>query len=150
MSVEKGAGMPFTTQLRYEHDLLIGMAEALAAGARGDAPPADLPRLLVLLGQFTQLLQVHLLREDTVLYPALAASSDRVAAALVATLREEHGALERHVAAFERDWTADAARRHWPCFRAELADILVMVRDRIERENEDLLPLLDERRDVAA
>lgn len=142
--------MPFTTQLRYEHDLLIGMAEALAAGARCSAPPADLPRLLILLGQFTQLLQVHLLREDSVLYPALAASNDWIAAAIVEMLREEHGALERHVAAFERDWTGDAIRRHWSCFRAELTDILVMVRERIDRENEDLYALLDERRDVAA
>ncbi|HEX8192570.1 MAG TPA: hemerythrin domain-containing protein [Allosphingosinicella sp.] len=142
--------MSLTTQLRYEHDLLIGMAEALGAAARGDAPPADLPRLLLLLGQFTQLLQVHLLREDSVLYPALEASGDRVTAALAAAMREEHGALHRHIAAFDEAWTPEAIRRRWRDFGADIADLLDMVEQRIERENEDLYPLLAERTDLAA
>jgi iron-sulfur cluster repair protein YtfE (RIC family) len=142
--------MPFTTQLRYEHDLLTGMAEALGAAARGDAPPRDLPRLLLLLGQFTQLLQVHLLREDSVLYPALEASSDRVTAALAQAMREEHGALDRHIAAFDQAWSADDIRRRWSEFRAELGDVLDMVRQRIDLENEDLYPLVDDREDMAA
>jgi hemerythrin-like domain-containing protein len=142
--------MPFTTQLRYEHDLLVGMAEALGAGARGDAPPAELPRFLLLLGQFTQLLQVHLLREDSVLYPALESARDWVTAALASAMREEHGALGRHIAAFDRHWTGDEIRRRWPDFCADLADMLDMVRQRIERENDELYPLLDGREEQAA
>jgi hemerythrin-like domain-containing protein len=142
--------MPFTTQLRYEHELLIGMSEALGAGTRCDAPPPDLPRLLTLLSQFTQLLRVHLLREDSVLYPALEASADRVTAALAARMREEHGALDRHVAAFDQTWSSDEIRRRWRDFSADVADFLDIVRLRIDRENDELYPLLDPLEDVAA
>jgi hemerythrin-like domain-containing protein len=142
--------MPFTTQLRYEHDLLIGMAEALGAAARGDSPPPDLPRFCLLLGQFTQLLRVHLLREDGVLYPALEASPNWVTAAIAGRMREEHGALDRHVAAFDEAWTPEAIRRGWPAFSADIADLLEMVRQRIERENDELYPLWDAPEDVAA
>ncbi|HEY0013995.1 MAG TPA: hemerythrin domain-containing protein [Allosphingosinicella sp.] len=142
--------MPFTTQLRYEHDLLIGMSEALGAGARGDAPPPDLPRFLVLLGQFTQLLRVHLLRENSVLDPAPEAPGDRVAAVLAAQVREEHGALDRHVAAFEQAWTPDEVRSRWSDFSADIADLLEMVRLRIDSETDDIYPLLDHPQDIAA
>ena len=142
--------MPFRTQLRYEHDLLVGMAEALGAGARSDAAPPELPQLLLLLGQFTQLLQVHLLREDSVLYPALESSNDRIVVALAAGMREEHGALARHVRAFEQTWSADEIRRRWRDFTADLSDILDMVRQRIDRENDELYPLLDAAPDAAA
>ena len=142
--------MPFTTQLRYEQDLLVGMAEALGAAARGDAPPPDLPRFCLLLGQFTQLLRVHLLREDSILYPAPGTSPDWVTAAIEARRREEHGALDRHIAAFEQAWTPDEIRRAWPAFSADIADLLEMVRQCIEREGDELYPLFDAPEDVAA
>jgi iron-sulfur cluster repair protein YtfE (RIC family) len=141
--------MRFTTQLRYEHELLIGMAEALRSGARG-AAPADLPRFLVLLGQFTQLLQVHLLREDSVLYPALEASKDPATVALAAELRAEHGSLDRLVASFDALWTPDEIRRRWRDFCADLSDLLDYVAERTERENHELYPMIEGPEDIAA
>lgn len=141
--------MRFTDQLRYEHDLLTGMAEALRASARG-AAARDLPRFLVLLGQFTQLLRVHLMREDSVLYPALEASPDRAVAALAAEMHGEHGCLDRHVAAFDHSWTPDEIRRRWPSFCDDLADLLDMVLQRTDRENDELYPMIEGPEDVAA
>jgi hypothetical protein len=65
-------------------------------------------------------------------------------------MREEHGALDRHIAAFEQAWGPEEVRRRWSGFSADIADLLDMVRLRIDRENDELYPLLDHQEDVAA
>nr|MDP8995075.1 hemerythrin domain-containing protein [Pseudomonadota bacterium] len=67
--------MLFITQLRHEHEVLLTLADELESVCSG-ARPDNMTPLLVLLERFNQLLQIHLLREDSVLYPAIINGSD--------------------------------------------------------------------------
>ena len=132
--------MLFTTQLRSEHDLLLSLADDLQLVC--SAPrPEDLTPVLILLERFTQLLQVHLLREDSILYPNMLKGVNPEAASVAAAFQAELGSLDAHVAEFEREWTVGEIRSRWPAFCQDVSTLLKELRLRIERENEELYPL---------
>ena len=134
--------MTFTTQLRNEHDLLLAQVEELETLGSGDFLN-DFTQIFVVLGRFTQLLQIHLLREDSVLYPVMVTSADNRAATVAAAFQFELGALDKWVEAFESRWTGAAISSEWSTFCEELQDLLAAVRLRIERENDELYPLFE-------
>ncbi len=115
----------------------------------GDAPD-DLTPLFFLLGRFVQLLQVHLLREDSVLYPAMISGSDDDAASIARQFQEELGSLDTRVQKFDSLWMGAEVSDRWQEFREELGGLLKDLRIRIRRENEELYPLIEGRMDAAA
>ena len=136
-------------ELRSEHDMLLMLADELEAVSVGD-PPFDLTPIFVHLSRFAQLLQIHLLREDSALYPALAASGDRRLAAVAAAFQDELGDLDKLVEAYEREWTGSAISYRWADFCEHTGTLLRRVRTRIHRENEGLYPLLEGVTELAA
>ncbi len=141
--------MPITTELRSEHDLLLVLVDELEMVSSGDAPD-DLTSLFFLLGRFVQLLQVHLLREDSVLYPAMISGPDDDAAVIALRFQEELGSLDARVQKFDSLWMGGEVSDRWQDFREELAGLLKDLRIRIQRENEELYPLVEGRIDAAA
>ena len=136
-------------ELRNEHDLLLVLADELEAVSVGD-PPFDLTPIFVRLSRFAQLLQIHLLREDSLLYPALIASGDRRLAAVAATFQDELGDLDILVEAYEQKWTGSAISYRWADFCEDTGTLLRRVRTRIHREDEGLYPLLEGLTELAA
>lgn len=134
--------MLFTTQLRHEHDLLLAMADELEVVCSGPRPEGLIP-LLILLERFNQLLQVHLLREDSILYPNMLSGNDREAATVAAAFQAELGSLDAHVAQFEKEWTTGEISSRWPAFCQDLHILLQELRVRIARENEELYPMAE-------
>ena len=141
--------MTYTTQLRSEHDLLLGLADELEAASSGEAP-GDFTPLFILLGRFAELLQTHLLREDNMLYPAMLDSRDAEAASVAAVFQEEIGGLATRLEHFEATWTGIEISRRWPDFREEIQGLLEDLRVRIGRENDELYPLMERFPDLAA
>ncbi|MDP8994655.1 MAG: hemerythrin domain-containing protein [Pseudomonadota bacterium] len=134
--------MLFITQLRHEHDLLLTLADELESACSGERPD-DLTPLLVLLERFNQLLQIHLLREDSVLYPAMIEGEDPDAATLAILFQDELGGLDRHLAEFDAKWANADISTRWFEFCLEIAGLAAELRLRIERENEELYPLAE-------
>ncbi len=134
--------MLFTTQMRNEHDLLLALTDDLELVCSAPRPD-DLTALLILLERFIQLLQVHLLREDSILYPNMLKGNDREAATIAAAFQAELGSLDAHVAQFEREWTTGEISSRWSAFCEDVSTLLQELRLRIERENEELYPLAE-------
>ena len=137
--------MLFLRQLRDEHDLLLELADQLEA-ATTEAEPAEYTHVFVLLARFGQLLQIHLLREDAIVYPDIINGMDAEAATIALLLQQELGSLDDRIDQFEKRWTGSAIGRGWHDFRIELRILLRELRVRIERENSELYPLVDQRR----
>ena len=129
-------------QLRTEHDVLLALADEIERAAAGDEPFCLSP-LIILWERFNQLLDIHLLREDGVLYPAILEGTDPEAARIALCFQRELGSLEGHADAFAQKWTEGAVRRNWKAFSTEIGSFLAELRVRIERENEELYPLLE-------
>jgi iron-sulfur cluster repair protein YtfE (RIC family) len=140
--------MPLITQLRNEHDLLLGMADEMAAMITPE-PPHDLTPLFFLLARFNQLLHVHLAREDVILYPPILEGADPEAAAVAAYFLSELATLEGQLQRFESTWTGGEVSSCWTDFCTDLRELVDSLRHRIARENEELYPLLSEARRAA-
>ena len=134
--------MLLTTQLRNEHDLLLALANDLEAVCSAPRPDGFTP-LSILLERFYQLLQIHLLREDSILYPRMLAGSDQNAATVAAAFQAELGSVDSHVARFEKEWTPGEISGRWPAFCQDIRVLLEELRARIERENDELYPLAE-------
>lgn len=138
-----------TDQLRNEHDLLLGIADELEQAISAGVPD-DLTPLFLILSRFNQLLQVHLVREDDVLYPAIIRGRDTEAAAVATRFQEDLGSLATEIEAFDRKWVGGQISTCWPDFCEDVTGVVKKLRMRIERENEELYPLIERRAAVAA
>jgi iron-sulfur cluster repair protein YtfE (RIC family) len=136
-------------QLRNEHDMLLALAGELETACAGPKPDALMP-LLILLERFNQLLQIHLLREDSVLYPSIISGGSREEADLASRFQEELGLLGSHVSEFDQTWTTTEISRSWPGFQEQIGALVGELRHRIERESEELFPLADRYTPLAA
>jgi iron-sulfur cluster repair protein YtfE (RIC family) len=146
--VPKDKDMPLTAQLRNEHDLLLGMADEMAAVITPE-PPHDLTPVFFLLARFNQLLHVHLAREDVIVYPPMIGGNDPHAAAVATAFLNELATIDEQVQRFESTWTGGEVSSCWTDFCQDLRELVTSIRRRIERENEELYPLLPEARKAA-
>ena len=141
--------MLFITQLLNEHDMLLALGDELETACSGPQPD-DLAGLVVLLERFNQLLQIHLLREDNILYPAIIDGSNTEAAKVAAAFQAELGFLGSHVSEFDQRWAPAEISRSWPVFQQEICRLVEELRYRIERENDELYPLMEAHPALAA
>lgn len=141
--------MQFIRELRNEHDILLALADELERACSGSQPEALTP-LLVLIERFNQLLQIHLLREDNILYPAIIAGGNVEAPDVAATFQAELGFLGSHVSEFDQKWSTSEISSSWDAFQDDMRTLVQQLRYRIERENEDLYPLAERIPKVAA
>ena len=99
----------------------------------------------------SSLIKLHLAVEDRVLYPALQNGPDISLARLGQRMQQEMGAIAQAYMAFARRWnTADAVRGDDAGFRADANAVLRQVYERMQRENHDFYPRIEEMEAVAA
>jgi iron-sulfur cluster repair protein YtfE (RIC family) len=133
--------MSHLAQLKNEHAMLFDMALHLEELAASDCPD-DFTSIFITLGRFHQLLYIHLLREDAVLYPRYRQSADTAVAATVIRFEEELGHLNTLVEDFEKRWMGTNLCSDWQGFRSDIGQLLEVLRERIAREDDELYPLL--------
>ena len=98
----------------------------------------------------SSLIKLHLAVEDRVLYPALQNGSDANLARLGQRFQQEMGAIANAYMAFARRWnTADAVRADEAGFKADANAVLRQVYERMQRENRDFYPRIEEMNSVA-
>ena len=105
-------------------------------------PPAGLD-IVRFRNIFAKQLIAHLTREDWLLYPSLLQSSDKRVAATAQDFIDEMGGLMRTYKAWSAKWPTDAARADWSGFVADTTDLLSQLAHRVERENNELYPLVE-------
>lgn len=99
----------------------------------------------------SSLIKLHLAVEDRMLYPALQNGSDVQLARLGQRFQQEMGAIASAYVAFARRWnTAEALRGDEAGFKADANAVLRQVYERMQRENHDFYPRIEEMDAVAA
>ena len=134
--------MPSLTRLRHEHDELLRIVRELGRMI-AERDPAELVQLFHVRQAFASLLVAHLKTEDWVLYPRLLASKDRHVAATARRFIDELGGLADAYARHSHDWTAFTIAADWPGYCRDTRRMIDALERRIERENEELYPLLE-------
>lgn len=131
-----------TRELRCEHAELVRLSRRLRMHLF-TAVPNHPGEFLIDREHFCKVLTNHLINEDWLLYPRLAASPNpRIAETAERFMREMGGLLE-NVQLWMAIWTPDAITQHWAAFRSETEALLDTLSVRIVRENRELYPLLE-------
>jgi len=105
-------------------------------------PPPGLD-LVKFRHMFSKELLGHLTREDWLLYPSLLQSSDKRIAATAQNFIDEMGGLMQAYKTWSATWPTEAARLNWDGFVAETTELLSLLTRRVQRENDELYPLIE-------
>lgn len=136
--------MTRTATLRRQHDVILHRAETIETLSAMLDEPRDVRALLRELRRMDGALIAHLGAEDNVLYPEMARSIDPMTASTAIRFMREMGDLAQTYQAFTTKWMNERRIAADPNgFRASLNTILVALKERISRENEELYPLAD-------
>jgi len=100
--------------------------------------------LSTLLGRLTGKLKVHLAMEDDLLYPALLKHDDAQVIAIAETFADEMGGIRDSFLGYVGKWQSFIAmEQNLDGFRKESEALLTALAARIEREENELYPLLE-------
>lgn len=127
------------TLSREHHDLAV-LADAISAQV--DAAQPDFEALGALRWRFSRILLAHLAKEDKLLYPQLRQDDRPAAGAIAARFSREMGDLARAFTDYVEDWPVKRAQADWSGFATATRGILHALRNRIQREEAELYPLL--------
>lgn len=126
--------------LSAEHAELDRLAtELLAIVSAGAGRAADLSAVR---WRLNRVLLMHLAKEDRLLYPRLQACGDVRTEAMATRFAREMGGLAEAYLAYANGWTHNRILGDWDGFAADTRKIVRALRQRIEREERDLYPLL--------
>jgi hemerythrin-like domain-containing protein len=138
--------MAATDAYRKQHSELLALAAKLAdaldpAKLGRDATPARL-----ILSNLSGKLKVHLAMEDNSLYPRMLQDSDPAVSAMARRFADEMGGIAKAFGGYVERWpSANAIQLAPQQFIDETRKIFAALASRIERENNQLYPLLDQR-----
>lgn len=130
-------------QLMTDHVELLDICQLLEGSITGDTPPPSVD-LFGVRGRLTAKLIAHLKAEDWLLYPRLLESGDARVASTAQAFVEEMGGLAAAFNTYVESWDAFRIEREWAAYKAETAGIIAALRCRINRENRELYPLIEE------
>ncbi|MBX9834941.1 MAG: hemerythrin domain-containing protein [Burkholderiaceae bacterium] len=136
-------------RFKHEHvDILESIAtlrRLTQAGVVGNA--VQIAKSVVAM---SSLIKLHLAVEDRVLYPALQHGPDAALARMGQRFQQEMGAIASAYMAFARRWnTPEAVRGDEAGFKADANAVLRQVYERMQRENRDFYPRIEEMDAVA-
>lgn len=135
-----------TENLRIEHAELLGLASKLATllntPENRSATATGLRETLV---KMNAKLGLHLAMEDKDLYPSLMKSTHGEAAAVAKRFVDEMGGIGAAFKEYLKKYPTGAViEANWDAFKSESVGILGVLGNRIEKEERELYPLLDQ------
>jgi hypothetical protein len=135
-------------KLRDDHMKLARLFHSLGEVIGQPNPPPQ-TELFALRRELLSTLLAHLKLEDWALYPRLIGSPDPAISSTGQWFKDEMGGLAPAFLAYSDKWNAGTIDEDWAGYCKDTAAILDALRNRLARENRELLPLL-ERLDRAA
>ena len=131
-------------KFKHQHVSILGSIATLRrlahAGVAHNAP--EIARLVVAM---SSTIKLHLAVEDQVLYPALQRGDNPDLARLGRQYQSEMASIASAYDAFARRWnTAENVRRNAQGFRDEANVVLRRVFERMQREDHDFYPRIEE------
>jgi len=135
--------MESMTLLRFEHKQIASMAADLTAFVNHRISPEPL-EFLALRREFGRKLATHVAQEDWVVYPGLLTHPNPRVRALATRLAADALDFSGAFRAYSRQWTTVRIAADWSGFRKETLAILARLQLRIQVEDRDLYPLVDD------
>jgi hypothetical protein len=132
------------SKLRDEHACLLRLIAQLRHFLSRPAPPSD-QGIIRLRNQLKTTLLNHLSAEDHILYPRLKRSKDSILSGTAVKFSEQMGELAKRYAEYDARWEGKDIFCNWPEFCRETEGVMDALHIRIERENNELYPLLERR-----
>jgi len=134
--------MSSISQIHHDHTELVKIVDEWEAMIDRDTP-APTVELFDVRRRLSSLLIAHLKAEDWVLYPPLLESSDAEIARVARQFVDEMGGLAAAYNIFMERWDALGIQADWATYKKEAFGISKALANRIVREDEELLPLVE-------
>jgi iron-sulfur cluster repair protein YtfE (RIC family) len=124
--------------LRKQHDVIAMQAADLFAAVSSREPKP----VAAIRWRLARDLMAHLALEDRWLYPSMMRSDENKAAITAARFQNEMGDLAAQFTAYMASWTDLRLVEDWDAFCVATRTILSALAARIQRENQELYPLV--------
>lgn len=136
--------MSITDNFKRQHNEIVEVVQKISAGLKADELSKDASEMRGLLAALAGKLKMHLAMEDEALYPNLMNHSNAEIRDTAKKFVEEMGGIKETFMAFADKWPvsgvieSDAGE-----FIKETQSLFAALANRVERENNELYPLLD-------
>jgi hemerythrin-like domain-containing protein len=138
--------MAATDSFRKQHTDLLAVAGEIGKKLDPAQLAKDASQARMLLSSLAGKLKVHLAMEDKTLYPRLMQDPDPEVSGLAKRFADEMGGIAEVFAGYTDRWPSGKAIQEAPQqFVTDTKKLFAALATRIERENNQLYPLLDQR-----
>lgn len=136
--------MARTDRFRNQHVGLLELVDKVSAQLNVDQLSQDATQVRTLLSKLFGNLKLHIAAEDTIFYPELAASSDPKVSATAKKFATEMGATAKIIEQYNATWaTPSLIKDRASAFVVDTRRLIAALKDRIQRENNELYALAD-------
>jgi len=134
-----------TAAFRKQHEGIIEIVNSILASLDPVKLSINSHGIRKLLTKLSQNLKIHLILEDTALYPVLANSEDNKVRAISLKYMEEMGVISGSYTSYTDKWSAGSSIKDGPeTFINETKDLLGALLNRISMENKEFYKIIDE------
>lgn len=128
-----------------QHKALLEVAETIIERLDADRLATDAEEVSLDLSRLLGLLTLHLAMEDNVLYPQLLKKDDPVVFETARRFMDEMGGISGEAKSFVEKWPSAAAiQTASEEFVTDASQLLMVLSERIDREDRELFPLLEQ------
>ena len=132
--------------LRKQHDGLVGQIDSIVKFIRENKDAFNEEMMRELLTNLSAELELHLLIEDDLLYPALIKDSTESIRNIAHIFSNELGGVEETFKRYKAKWIGQGTiAESLEAFISETEAMEKLLRNRIDKENNELFPLLENR-----
>lgn len=136
--------MPRTDMFRQQHESIIALAQEITWRLDPGVLGSNARDTWMLLSTLSGKLGTHLAMEDRSLYPSLLSHSDERVKHTAREFITEMGAISQAFTSYKVKWATSSAIQDAPeTFVKETRQIFSALRQRVDKENKILYPLLD-------
>ncbi len=133
-----------TENFRRQHKEILGMASEISMRLEIDELSRSATEVRSLLSKLLGTLNAHLVMEDKALYPQLLNHADDEVKEIAKRFIEEMGGIAKAVEDYSNKWSSGLKIQKAPgTFAEETKRLFDSLSQRIEKENNELYPLID-------
>lgn len=136
--------MAVTDLFRSQHEAILDVAFTISDMLDPGTLPANVSRVMESLAELDRRMTTHLLLEDQSLYPMLMCHPSEDVRGTAQCFVDEMGDLAEHFRQYKKRWmSVEQIMGSTEGFIRETREIFAAMSDRMDRENSDLYPLID-------
>lgn len=136
--------MDKTFRFRRQHEEISKLADDLASFLKPELLESEAKAARLVLSKLAGVLNMHLAAEDNVLYPNLLKTENEEIRTIAQKYIDEMSSLKESFGKYLKKWPSSLSLQSNPEeFIVETEQILLLLRQRIQRENNELYYIVD-------